>query len=104
MEMDEVAMSQTLLDALGVFAWPAVFLALGVGLGLVYFQMLRRAANLLVEGARARRVIALTLGRFALAAAALALAAMQGAAPLAAMALGVFFGRWLVLREEAARA
>ena len=70
----------------------------GVAVGVIFFLALRRGARTLVEGGPVTTAFALTLGRFGLVGALLFLAARAGAAPLLAASVGVFVGRFLVLR------
>jgi hypothetical protein len=76
-----------------------LWLAGGVVLGLAYFALIRRSAALIVS-ARGGPWLALALGLLRLGglAAVLFLAALQGAGPLLAMALGVLAGRVAVMR------
>lgn len=77
----------------------ALWLAGGVVLGLAYFALIRRSAALIVAP-RGGSWLALGLGlaRLGVLAAVLGLAAMQGAGPLLAVALGVMAGRLAVMR------
>lgn len=93
-------MTPMLFEVARMLAAAGVFLVVGVCTGQVYFEMLGRASALMVAGARPRLAIALTVGRFALAGAALAVSAASGAAPLIGMTLGIVAGRWLVMRVE----
>jgi F1F0 ATPase subunit 2 len=70
----------------------------GVVAGVVFFRALRWGARLLVEGGPVSTVFALTLGRFLLVGALLFLAARQGAGPLMAASVGIFVGRFFVMR------
>ena len=75
-----------------------LYLAAGFGLGLLYFRGLWWNARLFASGRRMTTAIALGLGRFLLLGGLLALAAVEGALPLLAMALGVLVARPLVMR------
>ena len=74
-------------------------LAAGVGVGVVYFRGLRWNARLFVQGGALGGSLALMAGRALLLTGFLTLAALEGAAPLLAMALGVFIGRFAVMRQ-----
>lgn len=92
--MDWVAQSGWLLPGLGVWALG------GAGLGVVYFRFLRRSAGLMVSGeAGPGRALLLVLFRVAGLGGVLLIAAMQGALPLLAAALGVMIGRQVVMRQ-----
>ncbi len=73
-------------------------LAAGIRLGVVYFGSLRRTVSWFTAGGRTSTMIALTLGRFALLGGLLALASLEGALPLLTLALGLFIGRFVVMR------
>ncbi|MGB7973012.1 MAG: ATP synthase subunit I [Roseiarcus sp.] len=73
--------------------------AAGFGLGMVYFRGVWWNARLFASGGRVTAAIALGLGRFILLGGLLALAALEGALPLLAMALGVLVARPLVMRR-----
>lgn len=74
-------------------------LAAGFALGLLYFRGLWWNARLFASGGHVTMAIALGLGRFTLLGGLLALAALEGAFPLLAMALGVLIARPLVMRR-----
>ncbi len=74
-------------------------LAAGFGLGLLYFRSVWWNARLFASGGRVTTAIAFGLGRFILLGGLLALAALEGALPLLAMALGVLVARPLVMRR-----
>lgn len=74
-------------------------LAAGFGGGLLYFQGLWWNARLLAAGGRLTTAIALGLGRFILLGSLLALASLEGAPPLLAMALGILMARPAVMRR-----
>ncbi len=74
-------------------------LAAGLGLGLLYFRGVWWNARLFASGGRVTTAIALGLGRFILLGGLLALAALEGALPLLAMALGVLIARPMVMRR-----
>ena len=100
MEMDAqqmtgwLAQSGWLLPVLG--AWVLG----GAALGLIYFRFLRRSAGLMVAGgAGPGRALLLVLFRVAGLGGILLIAAMQGALPLLATALGVMIGRQVVMRQ-----
>lgn len=85
-------------------AWAMVLslvlhLAAGFGLGLLYFRGVWWNVRLFASGGRVVTAIALGLGRFILLGGLLALAALEGALPLLAMALGVLVARPLVMRR-----
>ena len=77
----------------------AAHLAAGILLGLLYFRALWGTAKLFAEGGRAATAIALTIGRLGLLSSLLTLAALEGAAPLLAMALGVLIARAAAMRR-----
>jgi F1F0 ATPase subunit 2 len=74
-------------------------LALGLGLGLVYFRGLWWNARLFASKGRAAMAVGLVLGRFVLLGGLLTLASLEGALPLLATALGVLIGRSVVMRR-----
>ena len=76
----------------------------GICLGLLYFSGLWWNAQLLAEPGRMRMAIAIMATRFALLSGALALAAVQGARPLLAMAAGILVARVLVMHRVRAAA
>ena len=95
-------MTSLLFDGLPVVALPIVLaahLGAGAGVGALFFRGLWRNARLIVEGGRVSTSVALIVGRFLLIGALLAVAALEGAAPLLVAALGVFVGRFFVLRD-----
>ncbi len=73
-------------------------LGAGAGAGVVFFRSLLWNTRLIVGGGRVSTALALTLSRFLLMGGLLMLAALEGAAPLLATALGIFIGRFYVLR------
>jgi hypothetical protein len=85
---------------------PASSMALGLALrlvsgfllGLLYFQCVWWHARRLASGGRVSTTVALGLGRFVLLGLCLALASLEGALPLLAMALGVLIARPMVMR------
>ena len=77
----------------------ALYLAAGVVAGAIFFHALRWGASILVEGGAVSTAFALTLGRFLLVGALLFVAARQGAGPLLAASIGIFVGRFLVMRQ-----
>lgn len=78
----------------------AVWLAGGLLLGLVYFTLLRRSAELLVAGAGLRGAGGLVALRLFLMIGLLTAAALSGTGPLLATALGFWVGRSLVMRRQ----
>jgi F1F0 ATPase subunit 2 len=74
-------------------------LALGLGLGVLYFRGLLWNVRRLTEGRRVTATIALAVGRFALLGAALVLVSLEGTAPLLATALGILIARSAVMRQ-----
>ena len=72
----------------------------GATLGVVYFRFLRHSAGLMVAGEIGPgRALTLVLFRVAGLGGILLIAAMQGALPLLAAALGVMIGRQVVMRQ-----
>jgi hypothetical protein len=99
--MDAKRMTSLLFDGLPVAALPIVLAAHlggGAGVGALFFRGLWWNARLIVEGGRVSTSVALIVGRFLLIGALLAVAALAGAAPLLVAALGIFVGRFFVLR------
>ena len=78
----------------------ALFAAAGVAVGVIFFRALRWGARVLVEGGAVSTAFALTLGRFGLVGLLLYFAVRAGAAPLLAAAVGIFIGRFLVMRAS----
>lgn len=80
---------------------PALWLAGGVGIGLVYFRMVRHSADLMLSGRRGGPLFgtSLMLLRLAGLGGVLIIAAMQGAGPLLAATLGLLIGRLAVMRR-----
>jgi hypothetical protein len=76
-----------------------LYLPTGVIAGVIFFRALRWGASLLVEGGAVSTAFALTLGRFLLVGVLLLVAARQGAGPLLAASVGIFVGRFLVMRQ-----
>jgi len=70
----------------------------GAGIGVLFFRALWWNTRVIVGGGGVASAIALTLSRFALLGGLLTLSALEGAAPLLAASVGVFVGRFLVLR------
>jgi F1F0 ATPase subunit 2 len=100
--MDEQPMSLLSFGRLPAWAMAlslAAHLAAGLGLGFFHFGALWRAARLLTGGGRATPAIAVLIGRWVLLGGLLALASLEGAPPLLAMALGVLLARSRVLRR-----
>lgn len=77
------------------------YLAVGILLGIVYFGAIRLSARLIAANGRVTTALALTVGRFIVLGALLALASLQGTLPLLATALGIAVGRVLVMRKTA---
>jgi len=77
-----------------------LWLAGGGVIGLIYFRMVRHSADLMLSGQRGGPLfgVSLVLLRMAGLGAVLIIAAMQGAGPLLAMALGVLIARFAVMR------
>lgn len=78
-------------------------LAVGVLLGMLYFQTVRRCADLMVKGEHTVLALALTIGRLALLSAAFFCAVRFGALPLLAMLAGTILGRQWVMRTQERR-
>lgn len=76
-----------------------VHLVIGAGLGVLYFGAIWHSANMLAGRARPIALVVAMAARFAVLAAVLTLAGLEGAAPLLATAFGVMAGRFLVLRR-----
>ncbi len=74
-------------------------LGAGFGVGLLYFRGVWWNARLFASGGRVPTAIALGLGRFIILGGLMALAALEGALPLLAMALAVLIARPLVMRR-----
>lgn len=88
----------------GLPAWAmavsiALHLAAGYALGGVYFRAVWWNVRQFVHGRRLAVVLALALGRLALLGGVLAAAALEGAAPLLAMAGGILIARVVVMRR-----
>jgi hypothetical protein len=90
------------LDARRMILWInlSFWLMGGVVMGLGYFCALRRSAGVLTSGRRAGPLIlaALVGARMAALGAALTFAALQGAGPLLAAALGLLIGRYVIMK------
>jgi hypothetical protein len=104
MEMDEKRMTHNPFHDPWMAAALVVWLGTGVALGLAYFYMLRRSAELLVSGGHTARLILLVAGRLLMIATGLIAAALSGGLPLLATALGVWAGRAIIVRTERRRA
>lgn len=78
----------------------ALWVAGGGALGLIYFRMVRHSADLMLSGRRSGPWLglALVLLRMAGLGGVLIVAAMQGAGPLLAAAMGLLIGRFAVMR------
>lgn len=74
-------------------------LAAGGAVGAVYFRAVWWNVRQFVHGRRLGVVLALALGRLALLGGVLAAAALEGAAPLLAMAGGILIARAVVMRR-----
>jgi len=81
----------------------ALWLVGGVLIGLIYFRMVRHSADLMLSGRQGGPVsgLALALLRMAGVGGVLIIAAMQGAGPLLAAALGLLMGRFVMMRITA---
>jgi F1-F0 ATPase (N-ATPase) AtpR subunit len=88
-------------DGMLAMNWPlvAAMAVAGLALGLAYFAVLRRTAELLGTGGSRLRPLLLTLARIAVAALAFFFAARLGAAPLLAAFIGFLAARALALRR-----
>jgi F1F0 ATPase subunit 2 len=101
--MDEERMSIWSFHSLPAWAMAfslAVHLLAGIGLGIAYFNAVWWNARLFALGGRASTAIALIVGRLVFLGGLLALASLEGALPLLAMALGVLVARPMVLRRH----
>jgi F1F0 ATPase subunit 2 len=99
--MDEQRMSVSSFDSLSAWAMSlslGAHFAAGIALGVFYFRAVWWNARLFAEGGRAPTIIASIIGRFAVLGGLLALASLEGAPPLLAMALGVLIARSAVMR------
>jgi hypothetical protein len=95
-------MTILLFDGLPIVSMPIVLaanFAVGAGAGVLFFRTLLWNSRLMVGGGPISTAVALTLSRFLLMGGLLTLAALVGATPLLATALGVFIGRFFVLRD-----
>jgi hypothetical protein len=102
LEMDEKRMNLPSPDIWTLFATPVVLaahVAAGAAVGALFFRALWWNTRIIIGGGAVSTAIALTLSRFILVGGLLTLAAFEGAAPLAASSLGVFVGRFFVLRS-----
>lgn len=79
----------------------ALWLGGGVVIGLAYFRMVRHSADLMLSGRRGGPLfgVALVVVRMAGLGGVLIIAAMQGAGPLLAAALGLLLGRFATMRR-----
>ena len=75
----------------------------GVLIGLIYFRMVRQSADLMLSGRRGAPWfgLALVLLRMVGLGGILIVAALQGAGPLLAAAMGLLIGRFAVMRRTA---
>jgi F1F0 ATPase subunit 2 len=100
LELDEKRM-----NLLSHHAWPptllAAHLAAGAAVGALFFHALWWNTRIIVSGGGVSIAVALTLSRFILVGGLLSLSAFEGAAPLAAASLGLFVGRFFVMRSIA---
>lgn len=95
------------MSALSHDVWPWLgqvivisgYVAVGAVGGGLFFRALWWNTRVIVGGGEVSKVVALALGRYFLIGGLLALATFKGAAPLLATAVGVFIGRFLVLRS-----
>ena len=71
----------------------------GIVAGLLYFHGLSWNARLFAKDGRTAASIALMITRIGLLAGLLTCASLEGAMPLLMMALGVFVGRFVVMRR-----
>ncbi len=80
-----------------------LWLAGGGLIGLTYFRMVRYSADLMLSGRRDGPLfgVALVLLRMAGLGGVLIIAAMQGAGPLLAAAMGLLIGRFAMMRRTA---
>lgn len=85
--------------------WPVALLcaAVGIVLGIVHFRALALAVTAWTGGNRRGLALVVTLARWGMTVAALALAAHLGTLPLLALAAGILAGRQWVLRRMEAR-
>lgn len=81
----------------------ALWLAGGGLIGLIYFRMVRHSADLMLSRRRNGALfgVALVLLRMAGLGGVLIIAAMQGAGPLLAAAVGLLIGRFAMMRRIA---
>lgn len=97
-----MALDERSVTVLATGGWPvpvvgAACLVAGVGLGWVYFRMLRVTAAILVGGRRSL-ALALTVSRLGVLVAGLYAASRLGALPLLATVVGVLVARHSALR------
>lgn len=74
----------------------------GLGVGAVHFYGLWRVSNRITGGGRTLSTIVLLIGRWIVLIAFLALAGLEGAAPLLFLGLGVLFARHRIMRRVGA--
>jgi F1F0 ATPase subunit 2 len=79
----------------------AIHLGAGTGLGLLYFRGLWWSVRQLTGDGRLVTTLALMTGRFAVLGGLVTLTSLEGALPLLATALGILFGRAIVMRDTA---
>ncbi len=96
--IDQTTAAHLLLRALPLAGW----LLLGTLVGVIHFSVLRRGTELMAQ-ARGGLALLLLAARFALTGGVLAAAAVAGSAPLLATAVGLMFGRAVVLGREERR-
>ena len=90
------------LDRLSIWALaigPFAHVAVGFALGVLYFCGLWWNARLFAADGRATTFAAFGIGRFAILAAVLTLASLEGALPLLLTGLGVLLARPIVMRR-----
>lgn len=81
------------------FLGPAIHLAVGIALGVLYFRALWWNVRRFGGDGRVTTNVALMIGRFVLLGGLLTLASLEGALPLLMTALGVLVGRAIVMRH-----
>jgi F1F0 ATPase subunit 2 len=102
LEVDAKRMSVWTFDGMPAWAMLLGFvahLAVGVGLGIVYFRGLWWNARLFAVAGQVPAGVALMIGRIALLGGLLVLASLEGALPLLMMVLGVLVARAIVMRR-----
>jgi len=89
---------------MSVWLWTLLALPVGLAVGRLHFRALRSGTEALIHGGSAARALALTALRFGLSIGCLIGAALLGAGPLLAAALGIALGRAWELRLARAEA